>query len=236
MIKLLNNLKIENGKLKIIGIFSPYFCVNCFSLLDNGYLCQKCLAEAEFSLGIFCIECGRRRPFNENFLKTCCATSIKSLISFAGYENKALAKLIKLGKFQGYFEVFKFFGGLIAQELMKIKDQLKDFKLVPIPLFKKDENNRGFNQSKVLAQTIKENLGLEISDCLIKIKTNKPQRTLDEKKRAQNIEGVFALKNKPPQKIILIDDIKTTGATLLEAAKILKHSGAKTILALTIAR
>lgn len=217
-------------------IFSPYFCAGCFQFINYGYLCGKCLSDNEFSLGIFCIECGKRRPFNEELSKTCCSTMLKSLISFVNYENEVIAKLIKLGKFGGYFEVFNFFGNLIAKELRAIKKNLEGFYLVPIPLFKKDELKRGFNQSKILAESIKNNLGIEISECLVKTKSNKPQRVLAEKEREKNIKGVFEIKIQPPKKIILIDDVKTTGATLLEAVKVLKENGAKTIVGLTIAK
>ena len=217
-------------------IFSPFFCVKCFQITDNDYICAQCFNETEFSLEIFCIECKRRRPHTENFLKACCSTSIKSLISFANYENKTISELIKTGKFRGSFEIFKYFGKFISKELEPIKNNFNNFCVVPIPLSKKDELSRGFNQSKILAKIIGEELNLEVIELLQKIKINKPQRTLVEKKRSKNVEGVFETKNKPPKKIILIDDIKTTGATLLEAGKILKTAGAKTIIAITIVK
>jgi competence protein ComFC len=87
-----------------------------------------------------------------------------------------------------------------------------------------------------LAKTISENLGLKIFLGLEKIKETEDQVGLSFEERLTNLKNAFQVKEKPPNKIILIDDIKTTGATLKECAQILKKAGAKEIIALTILR
>lgn len=105
-----------------------------------------------------------------------------------------------------------------------------------MPLYKYDFKERGFNQSEVLANFLSKNLNLNIFKGLEKIKRTKPQATLNFEERKINLKDCFQVSQKPPKNIILIDDIMTTGFTLLECGKILKKSGAKNIIAITIAQ
>ncbi len=160
---------------------------------------------------------------------------IKFLISFGDYENKELTKIIVLAK-NNVLEIFKDIGHWIAQDLKenKLIEKISDFYLVPIPLTKTKLLNRGFNQSLILCQTIAEKTGLKVFTNLEKIKETKDQASLKYQERLTNLENAFQVIGSSPQKIILIDDIKTTGSTLKECAKALKKKGAKQVLALTI--
>jgi predicted amidophosphoribosyltransferase len=87
-----------------------------------------------------------------------------------------------------------------------------------------------------LAQNLAKNLNLKIFSDLIKIKDTEDQVKLDFEKRLDNLKDVFIVKNHSPKKIILVDDVKTTGTTLKECAKVLKKAGTREIIALTILR
>lgn len=134
------------------------------------------------------------------------------------------------------FEIFKDIGYWIAQDLKKNKliEKISEFYLVPVPLSKTKLINRGYNQSLVLCQSISQETGLKIFTKLEKIKETKDQANLNYQERLTNLQNVFYVNGHSPPKIILIDDIKTTGSTLKECAKTLKEKGAKEILALTI--
>ncbi len=95
---------------------------------------------------------------------------------------------------------------------------------------------RGFNQAEILAETISKLSQIPLNKSLIKIKETKDQAELNFQQRQENVKFAFSVKEKPPPKVILIDDIKTTGATLRECAKVLKKNGTKNIIALTILR
>lgn len=124
----------------------------------------------------------------------------------------------------------------MTQELIKLKPILNDFTLVPIPASKQTWSRRRFNQSQVLARVISDQLGCPLLNSLAKTKETKPQRTLPAQERSANIKGALSVIAPPPPKVLLVDDIKTTGATLLEAAKVLRQAGAKTILGVTIVK
>jgi len=111
--------------------------------------------------------------------------------------------------------------------------------LIPIPLHKKRERTRGFNQSLLIATALGEKLGMEVrGDILRKTKKTTPQMELSREERLKNMDGVFAVSDTSivrNRTILLLDDVKTTGATLENAARVLRSAGAKRVWALTVA-
>lgn len=104
--------------------------------------------------------------------------------------------------------------------------------IVPIPLSPFRQRWRGFNQSEMIATRVGEYFGLEVRKDLLKRKHRKPQAKLKEEQRKNNIKGAFYTnysKQEFPSKIILVDDVITTGATASEAAKTLKQKGAEQV-------
>jgi competence protein ComFC len=211
-------------------IISPKFCLSCFNYNKN-YLCFDCLRKLNFRPNFNCLECGQRVVEKCRIKEH--SSLIKYLISFGLYENEFLKEIVLLGK-DGYKEIFEDFGEIIS-DFLKNYD-FKDYSLSFVPVTKRKLIDRGFNQSEVLAQKLAKNLNLKIFSDLIKIKDTEDQVKLDFEKRLNNLKDIFKVKSLPPKKIILVDDIKTTGSTLKECAKVLKEAGAKEIIALTILR
>ncbi len=202
--------------------------MNCFQF-DKNYICSNCLKNLNFRINFNCLECGRKIISHcqiKNHSKL-----IKFLISFNSSENKTLYEAILLGK-KGAYEIFNDFGYYLGQELKKYN--FRDYYLTFIPLTRKKLLERGFNQTEILAQAISQTTGLKIFSEILKIKETSDQAVLNYEQRLKNLQGSFSLKNKPPAKLILIDDLKTTGATLKECSRVLKTGGAKEIIALTI--
>lgn len=100
-----------------------------------------------------------------------------------------------------------------------------------VPLSEKQKLKRGFNQSEILARKIAESLGVPYKECLVKVKDNKPQHSLNRDLRKSNVKGVYKTANKQTTnlKILLIDDIVTTGSTLEECARVLQKSKNKVL-------
>ena len=119
--------------------------------------------------------------------------------------------------------------------------------LVPIPLHKNRLLKRGYNHSELLAKGLSRRLNLKIINILKRTKDTKSQFGLNLKKRKENIKDAFTIDpnylitlprrqaNQLPN-ILLVDDILTTGSTLLEAARVLKKNGAKKVWGLTLSR
>lgn len=219
--------KLANSFYFLKEIISPKYCLVCFNYTRN-YFCFDCVNRLNFRSSFNCLECDRRVSLRCPIKGH--SELIKFLISFGSYENKFLREIVILGKEKAY-EIFSDLGFYVGQELKNYN--FNDYFLVPVPLSRGKLLKRGFNQSEILAIILGKEINLKIFKGLLKIKETEDQNLLDYKKRLVNLEGAFALKEKPPLKVILIDDVKTTGATLKECAKVLKRGGSKEIIALT---
>jgi ComF family protein len=110
--------------------------------------------------------------------------------------------------------------------------------LVPVPLHKKREKERGFNQSVLLAKSLSKKLNLPVLNILIRTRYTKPQVDLTGKDRRSNLQNVFlplADAKVREKSIGLVDDVATTRTTLLECAKVLKKQGAESVIGLVLA-
>ncbi len=214
-----------------LDIFSPKYCLLCLNWNQN-YFCQDCLKKINFEPQINCLICDKRL----NFDSTCQQhfQPIKKLISFGIYEENLIKEKIILAKNSGYREVFYDLGKEIGERIKSFN--WEGFQLAFTPLTRKKYFLRGFNQAEALAQGIQAVLKLSIFTGIVKIKETKDQAELNFEERKTNLKDAFKLTKKPGEKILLIDDIKTTGTTLMEVAQILKKEGAKEIIALTILR
>ncbi len=110
--------------------------------------------------------------------------------------------------------------------------------LVPVPLYKKDEQMRGYNPAAMLAHALARRTGIPYAPCLRKLYRTTPQKALSALRRSGNLLGAFDV-DKPQtvadKTVLLVDDTVTTGATLDECAKMLKIYGAKAVYAVTAA-
>lgn len=123
----------------------------------------------------------------------------------------------------------------------KICVQIKKYDIIiPVPISKKRLNTRGYNQSSLIAKNLAQELNIEYSEkILIKIKDNKPQSEMKQDTRKNNVSGVYKVSNKEKinnKKVLIVDDIFTTGSTVDECAKVLKENNAQSIGVFTLAK
>ena len=111
--------------------------------------------------------------------------------------------------------------------------------LVAVPLHRRRQRKRGFNQSDLLARALARQLEVPFLPLLQRVRATPPQVGLDAKARRENVRGAFTLRpgaEKVPPYVLLVDDVYTTGSTLRECANVLKTGGAEIVCALTLAR
>lgn len=156
------------------------------------------------------------------------------------YKDLIRNKIIRY-KFQDKGYLYKTFSKIIVND-KKICGFLENYDIIiPVPISKQRKQTRGYNQTELIAKSITKSIQkLEYSsDILLKIKETIPQSKLDSKKRKQNILDAYKIKDITKvknKKILLFDDIYTTGNTVNECSKILKQSGTKEIGVLTLAK
>lgn len=156
------------------------------------------------------------------------------------YEG-VIKKAILAVKFKYSTEVGKELSALYVGQLLKVGSLVKKGILVPIPIYWHRENVRGFNQSEEIGKLVAREMGWGfVPDLLVKNKSTASQVELSVKERKENLQGVFSLSpnisiSECPS-IVLFDDVFTTGSTLKEAAKVLRHAGVEKVWGMTIAR
>ncbi len=225
------NIESMQGKIKsfIFDLIFPKFCLGCQR--EGDYLCPDCRATIE----IF----SSHQP-----LKT---KHLQDLYFATDYQNFLLKRLIQKFKYFPFLkELAPLASSLIIDHLQLIDNppeffkEKKDYLLIPIPLTKKRLKWRGFNQAEEIAKHLGEFLNLPVlNNVLLKKKSSLPQVELSERERKENVKGSFFFQNEKlirGKKVILVDDIYTTGATMEEAAKILKEAGAKEIIGMVVAK
>ena len=150
-----------------------------------------------------------------------------------------IKKTVKLYKFSGQKFYGVLFGKLICQELADIDIFTCYDMIVPVPLHGKRLDERGFNQSEVIAEVLAEYLNLPINtDVLIRTRETRRQSSLKGMERAENVKGAFYADriNVSGKNIILVDDIYTMGETVKACAEALKEAGAVDIIAVTLCK
>jgi ComF family protein len=226
----------------LLDLLFPKYCLGCGS--EGSYLCEDCLSTIDILEYQFCPGCQKRLV--DGKVCSTCKKSIKinGLYFAAPYQNKLVKKMITQFKYEPFVKELKeSLAYLIITHLElcdKKESDFSEFYLIPVPLEIKRLKWRGFNQSeeigKELAKSLKTPL---VSDVLCKIKETLPQMELSVEKRKENIKGAFLVKNKEKiagRKILLVDDVYTTGSTMNECARALKESGAKEIWGVAVAR
>lgn len=216
----------------------PLRCVSCGSF--GQYLCLGCQGNLDYFSPQRCLYCDK--PSVDGLThKGCQKTNGLDGLFVFGHYTGPLKKLVKKVKYQGVWKAI----AAVAPVILNNYHFKFDFDfLVPVPLSKKREAERGFNQSYLLALSLKSGLGKDVSiaDILKRTRDTKPQFDLKFSERKENVLNAFSLKETvisskiSGQSFCLVDDVATTGSTLLECAKVLKHYGAKKVFAITIAR
>lgn len=227
----------------LLDIFFPRICAVCEKDIADGPLCGTChtaFCSKEIRSPL-CVKCGDPFISKEGTDRACgkCLT-IKVPFNLARSSfvyDGAVAESIHRLKYTGKVILAYPLGALMAScaEVLPIKPDV----VVPVPLHIERLKARGFNQSLMLAKIVAKRLGVK-TDCsnLKRIRPTLPQIGLKHDERAENVAGAFKVidslvfKNK---KILLIDDVFTTGATIKECAKTLKKAGA-IVNILTLAR
>jgi ComF family protein len=203
-------------------------------------VCRRCIQSPEpLDAEFFCVSC--RTPFQNAFpLDTegrcaLCRSGLRGFdaaYSFGAYEG-ALRQLIHLFKYGKIRTLARPLGSLLARAMPR--DESFDA-IVPVPLYWRRRLQRGFNQSELLARRIARSTGVPVVRALRRVQATPTQAGLSNSARRSNVAGAFRSRSLTGQRILLIDDVMTTGSTATACAMALKRAGAKRVALLTVAR
>ncbi|MFC1738836.1 ComF family protein [Planctomycetota bacterium] len=222
----------------------PAVCLNCRQSISerNDGLCSSCWDELlECTGGDYCPRCGRDAGIYAMVEGACPACQGKKIyfdgIARSGVYVDAVREMILSFK-KGKTELDSTLG-FLADSALQGSGFLENVDLfVPVPLHWLRRLSRGYNQSLIIVKKLKNAKG-KISTDLVRIRNTQSQISMiSPAARARNVAGAFAVRRDHSfegKNICLVDDIKTTGATLNECAKTLKRAGASKVYALVLA-
>ena len=216
-----------------IDFFWPKTCFVCGK--DGTNFCAKCLKSLPVAHPK-CLRCGAHNPMGI-YCSGCRQPSLPEKV-LAGFSFEGeLKDAIHQFKYEDMTVLSEVFSTCLARAIKKIP-AYKSYVLVPVPLHPKKLRSRGYNQAQLLAREAAEILSLETSDLLIRKRLKASQVTVASKQaRKINVKGIFAFDKtkRVPARVMLIDDTVTTGATIEEATKTLKHAGVCEVIAVALA-
>lgn len=187
-------------------------------------LCKKCGKPLSTSEAEYCPDCGRKKHlYTRGRAAFEYDSSMRESISRFKYKNR------------------REYGDFYVQELLKICGcAISSWNvdvLIPIPLHKSRRRARGFNQAELIARGLGRRLHIPVAaDYLLRTKKTKPQKELNDQERKSNLKNAFHIEkdNLEFKKILLIDDIYTTGSTIDAAVAVLLEHGAEKVYFLSI--
>ncbi len=218
----------------MLSLLFPERCIYCGDILPKSPvpICKNCARSLPVIKGEVCKYCGRERT--ACFCKLGDYAFVRN-ISVLKYDGPGAA-IVKRMKFGKKPQLTRFMGDEIARTLNFYFDDI-DFDFITyVPMNRFKLIKRGFNQSQLLAKQVGRRLGIPVKNTLYKKFSFKDQKYKTAKERIKGIKGQFkAITDCENKKILLIDDVFTTGTTLSECSLMLKRAGALHVYTATFA-
>lgn len=222
----------------LLNLLFPMECLGCGK--EDIWVCRECFQKLPLDLQEICPAC-REYSLNGELCLGCRRTRfyLDGLTAASFYDHFLVKTIIINLKFNYLEELSEVLAQLMWRALRFRGIFLEEnWFLSPVPLHPKRQRERGFNQAELLCRHLSRLSGLPWQTVLSRKSWTPPQAKLRAADRRENLKNVFACqKNKVKgKKILLVDDVFTTGTTLNESAKVLKAAGAKEVWGLVAAR
>lgn len=209
----------------VLDVLFPSFCVGCGK--EGIFLCGEC----------------RKQIVIKRVAQTPDGKSpIRKIYAAADYSNRLISELITKFKFQSVSDIRYPLTDMLIEHLTLVKFRMPPkCVMTAVPLHKQREIKRGFNQAELIAREVAGHFQIPYREKILKRTRNTDPQTEMENynRRMQNVKESFVCnnqKNIAGKRVIIVDDVTTTGATLNECAKALKSAGARSVTAFVVAR
>lgn len=206
--------------------------------IDRPLVCPECFKKITFIEQPFCFKCGK--PLDDSSREYCNDCVEKDHFFTRGFAAFAYSEAMKASmygfKYNNRREYGKYYAKAIVARYGALIRQWDADVIIPVPLHKRKEKSRGYNQAEVLAMELSKELGIFFDNKILeRVRYTVPQKELKDKERIKNIKNAFQIRKNGLEysKIVLVDDIYTTGTTIDECAKVLIQAGASQVYFLT---
>lgn len=216
----------------LADLFYPQRCVSCDRRAVD-LLCRKCFENLPRIEGSVCKRCGKPTMFETFVCEECKSLdfgfdSARAPLRYQGVG----ARIVHALKYRGYTKVAQ---RLMTPLLVELLEGRFDA-VVPVPLHRSRLRKRGFNQAELMARSLAERINSTLSDKLQAVRRTRDQIELSGAGRRANVRGAFDAKGRVTGRVLLVDDVFTTGATMSECASTLKRAGATEVHAVSLCR
>ncbi len=228
------------GKMILAGIY-PARCPLCHDIVraGEGLVCRKCAGTVRILQEPLCKKCGK--PIASDTAEYCYDCTRKEhryerCIAAFSYDDR-MRESVYMYKYGGREEYAEFYVQQMLRRGERLIRQWRPELIMPVPLHRSRERKRGFNQAGLLATGIGRSLNIPVDDrSVIRCVNTKPQKLLNNMDRKQNLKNTFRIRESwnPCTRILITDDIYTTGSTLDEMSRVLKQAGVRHVYAITL--
>jgi ComF family protein len=243
----------------LAALLFPAPCRICGQTLTGASfipICEPCLGDLQLIAHPLCACCGRplltpavessaARPTAPPLPELLCRLCRASFYAFDGARslavyNGALSEAVLLLKYEQVASLADWFGARLAEMAIAAGTGWRADVVVPVPLHRDRRRERGYNQAKLIAKPVAKRLRLRLdSKLLIRTKPRPPQLVLSRAEHWRSVRGAYATREGiriDNLRILLVDDVLTTGATLDACSRALKKAGASAVFGLTVGR
>lgn len=238
-----SSIIFKNIKIFALDIFFPINCIGCKT--EGVWLCEKCIKKIKIREEQFCPLCEKNITPDGRICFTCKGKSpLTAMLVSTSYQDPTISKAVHFFKYRFVENLSQPLSEIILKTMRNCELPLPDL-IIPIPLHRRRLRWRGFNQSALLATELAKSIlpGIELpmsDNLLIRKRYTPPQMSIkNHSQRHKNVRDAFTISEPAKikgQRILLVDDITTTGSTIFECARVLKNDGAKEVFATVIAR
>lgn len=226
----------------LFSILFPKECIGCGAL--GTVWCERCRAKVEISTAYLCPGCFKQTIEGVRHDECREKVSLDGFVTALDWKDKRVKDAIHLLKYEGVVKLAGYLAGFLYA---KVQNSPLFFRfisechaLVPVPLHRRRLLFRGYNQSELLARELSKNISFTLrTDIVNKARRSKTQTKLKGQERFKNVSETFELSDSVDvsgARIVLLDDVVTSGATMNEIAKVLKRNGASLVWGLAVTR
>lgn len=225
----------------IPGLLFPRRCPVCHEAVEERgqKICDICRTRLPRVRGAFCLKCGKPLLTEEKeYCRDCMRRKHLFECGRAPFVyDKVMRESIARFKYGGRREYAAFYAEEILRFCAKEMILWKADALIPIPLHPKKRRKRGYNQAELVAKELSKLSGIPMDKgLLLRVKNTRAQKELDDRQRLANLRNAFSVRkgSRSYKRVVLVDDIYTTGSTMDEASRVLKENGVQIIYFLCI--
>ena len=228
---------VHSGLTDLCDMLLDRRCAGCgASPPRDGEVCVRCDGMVDRTGVALCLRCLHGDAPSPRVERVCPAHGSSRLLLAGPSFDPPLDRLIHAFKYEGAMALASWVASLLPEPAGLRESIGREFVLVPVPLHPARRAARGYDQTSLLANNASERWGIPVVDALARTRDHPPQARLDSRERRTNVTGAFRVARGTliaGRPVLLLDDVATTGSTLLAAAEALEDAGAAWVLSLS---